>query len=102
MVSAWVVPEASGFDWRQWTDDLVVFVHSTGATHALGTVASAVLMTMIECRGQALAADALLDRLGGPADIPGPVDLTADAERGVLLDALHSLERLGLIQQVSA
>lgn len=49
MTPRWRLAPPGAFEWRQWADEAVVFVHATGDTHALNAEASALLAAL---RGQ--------------------------------------------------
>jgi PqqD family protein of HPr-rel-A system len=76
-----------------WDQEAVVYVHATGATHALSPSASAVLATLLEHPGECLSCEAWLAALSaGDADEDlGPSDTEDLKSLHVVLDELESI-----------
>lgn len=73
------------YEWRQWDDEAVVFVHATGDTHALSAQASAVLATMRAHPGETRAAAGWLGTDSAAGGDPSPL--------------LEGLLAIGLVQR---
>ena len=76
-----------------WDQEAVVYVHATGATHALSPSASAVLATLLEHPGEWLSCEAWLAALSaGDADEAfGPSDAEDLRSLRAVLDELESI-----------
>lgn len=78
---------------------MVVFVHSTGDTHALSPAASAVLATMLDNPGSALSAAEWLE--AAAQEEPAAAEV-ADADELHRFEVmLGELEAIGLVQRVA-
>lgn len=98
----WSVPAELGLDWRLWDEDLVVYVHLSGDTHALSPAASGVLATLLEQRGVSRSSADWLHALTD-AHEPAPQDgAQADADLTALEEQLAGLERIGAVRRQAA
>lgn len=95
----WCAREDAAFDWREWDDEMVLFVHATGDTHALGPASSAVLATLLEHRGSLRTASAWYALMGGgERDQAGAVERSALADVLAFEQLLTGLEGIGVVR----
>lgn len=93
----WRTQAEGRFDWRQWGEDLVIFVLETGETHQLSPASSAVLLTLLEQPGIARPASAWLAAMAdGGAD---SICTEAEGDLAAMEQALLGLEQLGAVDR---
>lgn len=92
MSARWRLAPPGAFEWRQWADEAVVFVHTTGDTHALNADATALLAA---CRAEPEAERTAAQWLACAGY--DPADAGADAAE----ELMGPLEALGLVRRLS-
>lgn len=92
MTLRWRLAQPGAFEWRQWDDEAVVFVHATGDTHALNVEASALLGALRTDADAARTAAQWLESAG--YDLAAPDDDAAEQLMG-------HLETIGLVRRLS-
>ena len=94
-VSLWRVPHASALHWREWDGEFVVYHEPSGDTHRLNTLAARVLHLLI---AEEMSQETLTARLVGNDGEQTPDLRDGEEPRAVLVDLLHRLAELGLIE----
>lgn len=92
MTSRWRLAPPGAFEWRQWDDEAVVFVHASGDTHALNAEASALLAALRADPAAARTAAQWLESAG--YDTATPDDDAAE-------QLMAQLEAIGLVRRLS-
>lgn len=92
MTSRWRLAPPGAFEWRQWDDEAVVFVHASGDTHALNAEASVLLGALRADPSAARTAAQWLERAG--YDTATPDDDAAE-------QLMAQLEAIGLVRRLS-
>jgi PqqD family protein of HPr-rel-A system len=92
LTSRWCPVPLGAFEWRQWDDEAVVYVHATGDTHALGPEASALLTALRARPEECRTAAEWLEPAG--LDPASPDDDAAE-------QLLRQLELIGLVRRQS-
>lgn len=95
----WQTQAEGRFDWRQWGEDLVIFVLETGETHQLSPSSSAVLLTLLEKPGTARPAQAWLAAMAdGGAE---PASAESEGDLIALEQVLQGLAQLGAVDRLA-
>ncbi len=90
MTPRWCLVPRGAFEWRQWDDEAVVFVHATGDTHALGAEASAMLAALRARPDEARTAAQWLESAGFEA---------AASDDDAAEQLMTQLELIGLVRR---
>jgi PqqD family protein of HPr-rel-A system len=88
----WRLAPPGAFEWRQWGDEAVVFVHASGDTHALSAEASALLAALRAQPQAERSAAQWLESAG--YDLAAPDDDAAEQLMG-------HLEAIGLVLRLA-
>jgi hypothetical protein len=103
----WGVVDGLAFDSRQWGDDVMLYVMSTGETHALAPAESGTFALLLEHSGSVLPAARWLNLMSdGP--VSGGAVTNASSADGDLADlsalqeALENLHRIGVVARRTA
>lgn len=97
MLERWQAAPGEQLELRQWDGETVVFVTSTGDTHALSPAASLVLATMLDDAEAARPADEWLRVAAADGNVSQ--DGVDDAERLAFEQLLLGLEAIGAVRR---
>jgi hypothetical protein len=98
----WRAAPAGAFDIRQWDGDVVLYVFSSGETHALSPVFSASLLTLLEEPGQLQPVDYWMAAMSRGATADEWPNMQDKADLDALTGVLTDLQGIGVVERFPA